>query len=217
MVLHIGFADETHESPVDRLCLKVARLSCARWLEARKEIQNTYPVYAEYQTGQSRIPFWISPSRSAAASAAHAILLTTSRRESKYLPLVLIGRSVGNRKRNSGSTSFAPAQSHFLFHAVKIRELVLTVSCHNRELPGCTFQTCQMPDASQFALSLVNDGVHMKIRSECLICGESRVVSAMDDSLENWRETHTCSQEPRPTQRVEPQTHRQKTSSGGFE
>jgi len=50
-----------------------------------------------------------------------------------------------------------------------------------------------MADRLQFAESLEPDESHLKLRSACLLCGASRLVSAMDESLQNWHESHICS------------------------
>jgi hypothetical protein len=50
-----------------------------------------------------------------------------------------------------------------------------------------------MADRPQFAESLEPEDSHLKLRSACLQCGASRVVSAMDESLQHWHESHTCS------------------------
>lgn len=50
-----------------------------------------------------------------------------------------------------------------------------------------------MADRPQFAESLEPEESHLKLRSACLRCGASRVVSAMDESLQNWHESHICS------------------------
>jgi hypothetical protein len=43
------------------------------------------------------------------------------------------------------------------------------------------------------------DARKTKIRSVCLRCGEIRIVSAMDGSLDDWKDGHKCSESKPPS------------------
>lgn len=49
-----------------------------------------------------------------------------------------------------------------------------------------------------FVVTLVQEEFHLKLRSTCQVCGESKVLSAADGSLQDWQEAHRCARpEPR--------------------
>jgi hypothetical protein len=49
-----------------------------------------------------------------------------------------------------------------------------------------------LKDASAFAHKQVQAGQHTLIKSTCNNCGDSRILSAQDDSLERWERDHKC-------------------------
>lgn len=59
-----------------------------------------------------------------------------------------------------------------------------------------------MPADLRFAETLIEQGPTLKLRSQCLRCGETRIVSVMDGSLEGWHAEHRCEEIKRPSERV---------------
>lgn len=51
-----------------------------------------------------------------------------------------------------------------------------------------------------FMEALVTDGSAWKLRSQCLRCGDTRIVSVMDGSLQLWHSEHRCEESKRPSQ-----------------
>ena len=51
-----------------------------------------------------------------------------------------------------------------------------------------------------FLEALVTDGSAWKLRSQCLRCGDTRIVSVMDGSLQMWHNEHRCEESKRPSQ-----------------
>jgi hypothetical protein len=51
-----------------------------------------------------------------------------------------------------------------------------------------------------FMEALVTDGSAWKLRSQCLRCGDTRIVSVMDGSLQMWHREHRCGESKRPSQ-----------------
>lgn len=58
-----------------------------------------------------------------------------------------------------------------------------------------------MAAASDFRIDLVRSDTQMKLRSVCLKCGEERIVSVMDGSLEQWHDGHQCKKQLQPDER----------------
>lgn len=48
------------------------------------------------------------------------------------------------------------------------------------------------PSVRSFDRSLIRDGVRLIIRSACILCGESKLVSSADGSLDDWEDGHQC-------------------------
>lgn len=57
---------------------------------------------------------------------------------------------------------------------------------------------------SGFRLELVQSVNETKIRSVCVQCGEGRIVSALDESLQHWHRTHRCTKAPEGTLPIVP-------------
>lgn len=55
-----------------------------------------------------------------------------------------------------------------------------------------------LPDnpGTGYTRTLERDGPRLLIRSTCTRCGESRMVSEADESLEHWEQEHHCAAEP---------------------
>lgn len=54
-----------------------------------------------------------------------------------------------------------------------------------------------MPSVPTFVVTLVRQEFDLKLRSTCQTCGESRIVSAADSSLQEWQDGHKCAR-PEP-------------------
>jgi hypothetical protein len=50
-----------------------------------------------------------------------------------------------------------------------------------------------MSDCFQFLRTATRDGFRVMIQSTCAGCGETRIVSHVDGSLEKWEQEHRCS------------------------
>lgn len=61
-----------------------------------------------------------------------------------------------------------------------------------------------MPTESGFRLELVRSETVTKLRSVCLKCGEERIVSVLNGSLQEWHKTHRCASAPAAPRKVIP-------------
>lgn len=60
-----------------------------------------------------------------------------------------------------------------------------------------------MTSVPTFVVTLVRQEFDLKFRSTCQSCGESRILSAADGSLQEWQDGHKCSR-PEPVPPAKP-------------
>lgn len=65
--------------------------------------------------------------------------------------------------------------------------------CHNlATIKACLLKDVAMPSNHEFERTIHRDGDRLLIESACSVCHESRVVSALDGSIDEWEAGHEC-------------------------